>query len=298
MSTEPKRCFVIMPFSQTSEEHTQDYWEKHFESFLKPLIKESGEIEVFRSEALRGDIIKQIIRDLHNCTIVVADLTDKNANVFWELGVRQSCRHGTITIAQEGTEIPFDISTKGTLYYYPSDHVKNERFRIRFKKAVADCLLHPDNPDSLVLETIPSLQPAHLSPPIVCNVLPVYLDERNNPRAGFIIINLGHLAVKAKVTVRAFLGRKDMGLIGSSKKPYYSGKLLWNLNPNMQFRGNFALKKEWLESTDPLMLEVQVTTFLEGRTHKRLPWCYTYVRNKNYWYTEPTSFDEIRRFIG
>jgi len=154
MSTERQRCFVIMPFSKTSEEHTEDYWTKHFDSYLKPLIEECPELEAQRSEPLRGDILRQIITDLVTCPVVVADLTDHNPNVYWELGVRQSFKHGTVTIAQYGTKLPFDVGAQGTLFYHPKDHVKDADFRRRFKAAIQDCLSQPDIPDSHVLETI------------------------------------------------------------------------------------------------------------------------------------------------
>lgn len=154
MSTNRELCFVIMPFSKTTNEHTEDYWTKHFEDFLKPLIEVSPKLEARRSQALRGDVLKQIITDLALSPVVVADLTDSNPNVYWELGVRQSFKHGTVTVAEEGTQLPFDISAKGTLFYYPGNHLKMESFRILFKKAIQDCLEHPDRPDSHVLETI------------------------------------------------------------------------------------------------------------------------------------------------
>lgn len=154
MSSERKRCFVIMPFSKTNQEHTEEYWNGHFESFLKPLIEEISELEAHRSEPLRGDLLKQIITELVVSPVVVADLTDANPNVFWELGVRQSFKHGTVTIAEKGVKIPFDISVKSTLFYHPKDHLKNAKFRARFKKALADCLSDPNSPDSQVLESV------------------------------------------------------------------------------------------------------------------------------------------------
>jgi hypothetical protein len=105
-----------MPFSMTAEIHSEDYWRK--------------------------------------ADVVVVDLTDANPNVYWELGVRQSFKHGTVTIAQAGTSLPFDVSVKGTLFYHPGDHLKNEEFRKTFRAAIHDCLSHPDRPDSHVLETI------------------------------------------------------------------------------------------------------------------------------------------------
>ncbi len=154
MSTEREICFVIMPFSKTTEEHTEEYWTEHFRTFLKPLIEANPNIEAHRSEALRGDILRQIITDLVVSRVVVADLTDLNPNVFWELGIRQSFKHGTITIAEVGTTLPFDLHVKGTLFYHPSNHLKLQGFRERFVHAIGDCLLHPDQPDSHVLQTI------------------------------------------------------------------------------------------------------------------------------------------------
>jgi len=112
-----------MPFSETSRARTQDYWTAHYEKFLKPCIESFGDIVVERSKVVRG-----IISNLISADIVVADLTDNNPNVFWELGVRQSFKHGTITIAENGTKLPFDISSKGTLFYFPNDHIKNTDF--------------------------------------------------------------------------------------------------------------------------------------------------------------------------
>ena len=141
-----------MPFSQTTDEHTEDYWTKHYDRFLKPLIEEC-QLEAHLSKPLRGDITRQIILDLVRSPVVVADLTDANPNVYWELGVRQSFMHGTITIAQRGTEPPFDISTKGILFY-DSTHLDEDGFRKDFKAATEDCLERPDRPDSRVLETL------------------------------------------------------------------------------------------------------------------------------------------------
>lgn len=151
MEASETSCFVIMPFSATTEEHTEEYWTSHFESFLKPLIEEIPNLKAKRSEAIRGDILRQIIHELIVSPIVVADLTDHNPNVFWEMGVRQSFKHGTITIAEEGTRLPFDIGVKGTLFY---NKEKNNGFRTLLIKALRDCIDNPENTDSHVLETI------------------------------------------------------------------------------------------------------------------------------------------------
>lgn len=148
------KCFVIMPFSGTTKNHTETYWSTHYSKFLKPLIERSGALIAEKSAPIRGDLLKQIISDLVSSPIVVADLTDYNPNVLWELGVRQSFRHGTITIAEFGTKLPFDLTTKATLYYHPTSHLRNAEFEDAFLAALKDCQERPDGTDSQVLETI------------------------------------------------------------------------------------------------------------------------------------------------
>lgn len=143
-----------MPFSQTSVDHTEEYWTSLYEEYLKPLIEKHERINVFRSAARREDLLSEIIKNIITQHIVIADLTDYNPNVFWELGVRQSFQHRTITIAEYGTKIPFDIGKKGTLFYHPKDIIKSESFRSDIIVAIQDCIENPDRPDSIVLESI------------------------------------------------------------------------------------------------------------------------------------------------
>jgi hypothetical protein len=140
--------------------HTEAYWTEHFESLLKPLIQDSTKILVERSEAMRTGLLQDIIRNLIYSKVVVADITDFNANVLWELGVRQSFTDGTVIIAEESVQsrIPFDLSIKGMLFYPNLGSIDYEKklgdFKLKLILSIQDCLTHPDTPDSYVLETI------------------------------------------------------------------------------------------------------------------------------------------------
>jgi hypothetical protein len=46
------------------------------------------------------------------------------------------------------------MSTKGILWYYPNDYVRNDEFRRRYQNALRDCLAQPESPDSQVLESL------------------------------------------------------------------------------------------------------------------------------------------------
>jgi hypothetical protein len=152
-----RKVFIIMPFRQTSRSHTEDYWTDLYLHLLKPCI-ERPDLPVHRSAPLRKDLLREIIKNLIFSKIVLADITDLNSNVMWELGVRQSFTNGTIVIAERGAEKPFDIITKGIIVYPkrsdPNYHSEIQKFEEKLKKAIADCENNPDACDSHILETI------------------------------------------------------------------------------------------------------------------------------------------------
>lgn len=98
-----------MPFSSTAS-CTEEEWTDIFQNVFKPAVEGAGlDYECRRSEATRGNVIAMIIRDLNDSYVVIADLTDRNANVFYELGVRHSLKNRTIILAQKREDIPFDL---------------------------------------------------------------------------------------------------------------------------------------------------------------------------------------------
>ena len=105
-----------MPFSETSEKHSEDYWTNFFSEFLKPEVENLG-YKCERSKALPANIINNIIKQLNEADVVIAVLTDFNANVWYELGIRHSLKKGTIMIIESGQKPPFDIASYGYIKY-------------------------------------------------------------------------------------------------------------------------------------------------------------------------------------
>lgn len=127
------RIYIIMPFSQTSEARTKDFWDEHFADFLCARIKEATNTDpvlagfdwnIDRSSTVRGGPLNyEIVWDLLWSQIVIADLTDLNYNVLYELGVRHafSAAFGaqrTIMIQDETAfRLPFDFANYAVIKY-------------------------------------------------------------------------------------------------------------------------------------------------------------------------------------
>jgi hypothetical protein len=142
-----KKCFVIMPFSQTTEMHDRAYWTGFFNHFIKHTVEALG-YACYRSSAKPRQIISGIVEDLSTANIVLAVLTDNNPNVWYELGIRHSLRHGTIMIIERGQKIPFDVASYGAIYY---DRTKRGKFQDELNQFVIS-IENKDSYDNPILD--------------------------------------------------------------------------------------------------------------------------------------------------
>jgi len=146
-----KKCFVIMPFS-TTKSCTENKWLEIFNYIIKPGVEESKlGYECERSAAGRENIIKSIIDSLNKANVVIADLTDNNPNVFYELGVRHTLANRTILIAQGKKHIPFDLKPYPVAFYSESP-VKIALFKKDIKEKLEDIEKNPERSDNPVAD--------------------------------------------------------------------------------------------------------------------------------------------------
>jgi CheY-like chemotaxis protein len=141
----PKRkCFVIMPFSSTKRCNSEQ-WLDIFENMIKPSVENSGyDYECFRASLVIGNIIRDILDNLNKADIVIADMTDRNPNVFYELGVRHALRNATILITQDIEDIPFDLRHYATIKYEWTTKNGKEEFGRKIRDAFTVIENDPD----------------------------------------------------------------------------------------------------------------------------------------------------------
>ena len=108
-----------------------------------------------------GNITNQVIKLIVEADLVIANLTTLNANVMYELAVRHAKRLPVIIIAEEGTKLPFDVTTERT-FFYANDMAGVKKLFGQLDKTVPRALLdnNPSNPiynaisDSLIKELV------------------------------------------------------------------------------------------------------------------------------------------------
>jgi hypothetical protein len=140
-----KTAFVVMPFSPTASEQN---WKEVFEGVFRPALEECG-YECKQAETSTGSLIVSIVESLLNSDIVLADVTDRNPNVFYELGVRHSLRRGTIIVSQGSSHVPSDLRGYWWLNYglRPAEVL---RFKADIRKIIQSIEESPDRSDSPV----------------------------------------------------------------------------------------------------------------------------------------------------
>jgi hypothetical protein len=85
---------------------------------ITPGIEEVGFSCIRADEILNtGDILGQVLSEIQNSTIIVADLTGDNVNVAYEIGYAHHVGTKTILISQTLDKIPFDFRNQRILQY-------------------------------------------------------------------------------------------------------------------------------------------------------------------------------------
>jgi hypothetical protein len=131
-----KTCFVISPIGAAGSV-TRHRADQVFEFLIRPVVEERGYQPVRADHvATPGIITNQIIDLVTDAELVVADLTDANANVFYELAVRHVTQRPLVQLIQEGQEIPFDVTVMRTISYDMTDPFKIGARKLDLAKAV------------------------------------------------------------------------------------------------------------------------------------------------------------------
>lgn len=142
-----KVCFIVTPIGKEHSEIRRKT-DGLINSVLNPTLTKVGyKMEVAHHISLSGSITNQVIKLLLEADLVIANLTDLNPNVMYELAVRHAARLPVICLAENGTDLPFDIVTE-RIIFYQNDMAGVENLKLSLFKAIVDTENdnEPDNP--------------------------------------------------------------------------------------------------------------------------------------------------------
>ncbi len=110
-------CFVIMPFGKKRTEKSKHYT-MVYEHVITRAVQEAG-FDCKRADEIpdSGPIPEEVKKQLRTAELVLADLSDRNPNVFYELGYRHALNKPLITISDDVSSIPFNMSPYRTIEY-------------------------------------------------------------------------------------------------------------------------------------------------------------------------------------
>ncbi|MFQ6290501.1 hypothetical protein ACLMO3_09040 [Yersinia enterocolitica] len=124
-----KTCFVIMPIADVPS-YESGHFNRVYQHLIAPACKRAG-FKPIRADEVNSSnmIVLDILKKIVECDMAICDLSSRNPNVLYELGLRQAFNKKTVLIKDRITTSPFDVQAFRYAEYDNSlrvDYVQNE----------------------------------------------------------------------------------------------------------------------------------------------------------------------------
>lgn len=107
---ETPNCFVIKPISDP-ENYDQGHFSRVYQDIFKPACEQAGYYPTRADEVTQTNFIHlDILEKLIESPMAICDLSTRNPNVLFELGLRQAFDKPTVLVQEFGTPQIFDIA--------------------------------------------------------------------------------------------------------------------------------------------------------------------------------------------
>jgi hypothetical protein len=107
-------CFVLMPFKEPFDTYFSVIYEP---AVIAANLKARRGDSLFRPSPIMADIWQMI----QSAKVLVAELTGKNANVFYELGLAHALGKPVVLVSETIEDVPFDLQPLRVILYDKSD---------------------------------------------------------------------------------------------------------------------------------------------------------------------------------
>jgi hypothetical protein len=131
-------CFVMMPFADPLGGYYATVYQPAIEKAkLKPM---RADAEIFGT----GKIIDQIWAGIHSARVLVAELTGRNPNVLYELGLAHALRKPVVLVSSNEDDVPFDVRHVRVIYYDVRDPFWGTKLIEKVAENILSALRNPD----------------------------------------------------------------------------------------------------------------------------------------------------------
>jgi hypothetical protein len=129
-------CFTIMPFG--------GWFNDYYTTVYRPAIEASG-LKPHRADDLYrpSTIVNDIWAYTRQAKVILADLTGKNPNVFYELGLAHALAKPAILVAESINDVPFDLRSLRVIEYDKNDPGWGVTLREKIENAIREVLAAP-----------------------------------------------------------------------------------------------------------------------------------------------------------
>lgn len=131
-------CFVVMPFAAPIG--------TYFQRIYEPAIRKAG-LRPIRADADifgTGKIIDQIWSGINAAKVLVAELTSRNPNVFYELGLAHALQKPVVLVSSNENDVPFDLKHIRVIYYDVNDPFWGEKLIDKVAENVVSAIKNPE----------------------------------------------------------------------------------------------------------------------------------------------------------
>ena len=131
-------CFVLMPFGDPIGGYYADVYE--------PAIEKAG-LQPVRADADifgTGKIIDQIWEGINAAKVLVAELTNRNPNVFYELGLARALGKPVVLVSSNENDVPFDLKHIRVIYYDVMDPFWGQKLIEKVAENILSAISDPE----------------------------------------------------------------------------------------------------------------------------------------------------------
>ncbi|ANI88837.1 hypothetical protein A9P82_05760 [Arachidicoccus ginsenosidimutans] len=277
----PKTCFVISPIGEEGST-TRERSDQVLKHIITEAVNPLG-YEVIRADKISepGIITTQIIEHIVNAELVIADLTEKNPNVFYELAIRHAIRKPLVQMIKKGEIIPFDVAATRIIQFdiHNLDSVAEAKQEIISQvKSLATTNAKIHNPISVSLDLKILKESGNIEERSFADVVEAISDLRRTITSPDKSISSSKVFEELKTLLDNFSSkideRLDSATIRRKRRMFHPMMLEEMIHVDMQENEpniGFLIAISYLKDDFPWLYEIGLETYRELKSFKTKP---------------------------